>query len=187
MTILIETERLYLRTWQKTDAKPYFDINQDPRVIEFLRGPLTLAEVNQFMTVANQRQENWGFTLWAAELKQTQELIGFIGLNYADLEVHFTPAVEIGWRLGSQYWGNGYATEGAKAALAFGFNTIALDEIVSFTVPMNQRSLRVMERIGLQRDLKGDFHHPKLALDHPLSQHVLYQLKKEDYLGFSNE
>ena len=81
---IIETDRLILRTWKNEDADQYYRINQDPKVIEFLRGPLTLEEVNQFMAVANQRQENWGFTLWAAELKKTQELIGFIGLNYAD-------------------------------------------------------------------------------------------------------
>jgi RimJ/RimL family protein N-acetyltransferase len=187
MTTIIETERLYLRTWQVLDAKPYFDINQDPQVIEFLRGPLTLEEVNQFMATANQHQEKWGFALWAAELKETKELMGFIGLNYTDWEAHFTPAVEVGWRLGSQYWGKGYATEGAKAALDFGFNTIGLDEIVSFTVPMNQRSLRVMEKIGLRYDPEDDFRHPKLVPDHPFSQHVLYRLKKEDYLEISNE
>lgn len=180
MTVIIETERLYLRTWQAIDAEPYWAINQDPRVIEFLCGPLSMEEVKQFIDKSNHHQQKWGFTLWAAELKETGELIGFIGLNYIDWSAHFTPAVEVGWRLGSQFWGNGYATEGAKAALAFGFNTIGLDEIVSFTVPMNKRSIRVMEKIGLQRDLNGDFHHPKLALDHQLSCHVLYRIKKDD-------
>lgn len=186
MTIIIETERLYLRTWHPLDAKPYFDINQDPKVIEFLGGSLTIEQINQFIPAVNLHQEKLGFTLWAAELKLTKDLIGYIGLNHTDFfepyGAPFSPAVEVGWRLGSQYWGNGYATEGAKAALDFGFNTVGLDEIVSFTVPMNQRSLRVMEKIGLQRDLEGDFRHPKLALDHPLSQHVLYRLKKADYL-----
>lgn len=181
MSVIIETDRLYLRTWQPQDAEPYWAINQDPRVIEFLRGVLTQDDVNQFIRGANQHQEKWGFTLWAAELKATGELMGFIGLNYTDWSAHFTPAVEVGWRLGSQYWGQGYATEGAKAALDFGFNRIGLDEIVSFTVPMNKRSIRVMEKIGLQRDGKGDFRHPKLALDHPLSLQVLYRLKKIDY------
>ncbi len=181
MTIIIETERLYLRTWQVLYAKPYFDINQDPKVIEFLLGSMSMEAVNQFMHDKNQQQEKRGFTLWATELKATSEFIGFIGLNYTDWEAHFTPAVEVGWRLGSQYWGKGYATEGAKAALAFGFNTVGLDEVVSFSVPMNQRSLRVMEKIGLQHDPADNFRHPKLALEHPLSQHVLYRLKKENY------
>lgn len=182
MAIILETPRLYLRTWQATDAESYWTINQDPQVIKFLGDPLTLEAVKQFMATANQRQEACGFTLWAAELKKTRELIGFIGLNNTDFESHFTPAIEVGWRLGSQYWGHGYATEGAKAALAFAFNALKLDEIVSFTVPMNQRSIQVMERIGLQRDFDGDFRHPKLALDHKLSFHVLYRLNRDNYL-----
>lgn len=144
-----------------------------------------MEEVNQFINNTNQHQEKFGFTLWAVELKISHELIGFIGLYQTSTDwpdVPFLPAVDVGWRLGSQYWGGGYATEGAKAALAFGFNTIGLDEIVSFTVSMNQRSLRVMERIGLQRDLEGDFSHPRLDQGHPLSRHVLYRLKKADYL-----
>lgn len=182
MALIIETERLYLRTWEPDDAQDYFRFNQDPKVIEFLRGPMTLEEVNQFMTDKNQQQEKRGFSLWATELKATHEFIGYIGLNYTDWEAAFTPAVEIGWRLGSQYWGNGYATEGAKAALQFGFNIIGLNEIVSFTVPMNHRSIRVMEQIGLRRDSQNDFRHPKLPLDHRLSWHILYRLKKVDYL-----
>ena len=108
------------------------------------------------------------------------ELIGFIGLNYTEWQSHFTPAVEIGWRLSSQHWNKGYATEGAKAALQFGFNQCALQEIVSFTVPANIRSIRVMEKIGLSRDIKGDFAHPKLPADHPLSKHILYRLRSGD-------
>lgn len=183
---IIQTERLSLRTWQAADAEAYWAINQDPRVIEFLCGSLTMEEVNQFIAAANLHQEKLGFTLWAAELKSTGELIGYVGLNATDFfqpyGAPFTPAVEVGWRLGSQFWDHGYATEGAKAALTFGFNVIGLDEIVSFTVPMNRRSIRVMEKIGLKRDESGDFRHPKLALDHPLSQHVLYRLKKSNYL-----
>lgn len=185
MTLIIETERLYLRTWEPSDAQPYWIINQDAKVVEFLSGSMTMEEVKQFMDRANQQQETKGFTLWATELKATHELIGFIGLNYPNWDAHFLPALEISWRLGSQYWGNGYATEGAKAALEFGFNTIGLDEIISFTVPMNHRSIRVMEKIGLQRDQQGDFHHTKLPLDHPLSWHVLYRLKKINFLGNS--
>ncbi|MBX9585945.1 MAG: GNAT family N-acetyltransferase [Gammaproteobacteria bacterium] len=182
MTTIIETERLILRAWEKEDAEGFFQINQDPKVIEFLRGPLTMDQVNDFISAVNSQGENYGYTLWAACLKETGELIGFIGLNYTDWESHFTPAVEVGWRLGSQYWGKGYATEGAKAALDYGFKKCDLKEIVSFTVPANIRSIRVMEKIGLKRDMNGDFAHPKLAADHPLSQHILYRLAKADYL-----
>lgn len=174
---IIETDRLILRTWKKEDADSYCRINQDPKVIEFLRGPLSTGEVNDFIVAVNIHQEKHGYSLWAAELKETSELMGFIGLNYTDFKAHFTPAVEVGWRLGSEFWGNGYATEGAKASLEFGFNTIGLKEIVSFTVPKNVRSLNVMNKIGMHQDLSGTFTHPKLPLDHPLSEHVLYRIK----------
>lgn len=182
MTIIIETERLILRTWKKEDAEAYFQINQDPKVIEFLRGSLTMEQVNDFIPAVNSHGDKHGYTLWAACLKKTGELMGFIGLNYTDWESHFTPAVEVGWRLGSQYWGKGFATEGAKASLEYGFKQCGLKEIISFTVPANIRSIRVMEKIGLKRDLNGDFTHPKLAADHPLSQHVLYRLRADEYL-----
>lgn len=116
----------------------------------------------------NSHQVKHKFTVWAACLKETEELMGFIGLKYIDWESNFTPAVEIMWRLGSQYWGKGFATEGAKASLEYGFKQCGLKEIVSFTVPTNVRSLRVMEKIGLKRDLNGDFAHPKIPADHNL-------------------
>lgn len=176
MIIIIKTDRLILRTWQVEDSEAYFQMNQDPKVIEFLREPLSREQVCDFIHAANVHNDKHGYTLWAAELKKTGGLIGFIGLNDIAWQAHFTPAVEIGWRLGSQYWGKGYATEGAKAALEYGFKHCNLPEIVSFTVPANLRSIRVMEKIGLKRDIYGDFAHPKLPQDHPLSQHVLYRL-----------
>lgn len=180
MSTIIETDRLILRTWTAEDAETYFQINQDHKVIEFLLGPLSMERVNDFISAANKHYHKYGYTLWAAELKKTGQLMGFIGLNYTDWESHFTPAVEVGWRLGSQYWGKGYATEGAKASLDYGFKECGLKEIVSFTVPVNVRSIRVMEKIGLKRDINGDFIHPKLPADHPLSHHVLYRLTREE-------
>ncbi|MCD6045307.1 MAG: hypothetical protein K0R48_470 [Gammaproteobacteria bacterium] len=158
MTTIITTERLILRTWQEEDEEAYFQINQDLKVIEFLAGPMTREQVHHFIQVANNANDQYGYALWATELKKTGELIGFIGLRYIDWELPCSPAVEIGWRLGSQYWGKGYATEGAKAALAYGFEQCNLLEIVSFTVPANLRSIRVMERIGLDRDVKKRFY-----------------------------
>ncbi len=174
---ILETERLILRIWKKEDADPYYSINQDPKVIEFLRGPLTIEEVNDFIQAVNDHGDKYGYMLWASELKKTGELIGFIGLNYTKFESHFTPAVEVGWRLGSQYWGKGYATEGAEASLNYGFNQCNLKEIVSFTVPTNIRSISVMEKIGMKRDIEGNFTHTKLPLDHKLSKHILYRIK----------
>ncbi len=150
----------FLRTWKKEDAEAYFQVNQEPRVIEFLRGPLTMEQVNDFIPAVNSHGDKHGYTLWAACLKETGELIGFIGLNYTDWESHFTSAVEVGCRLGSQYWGKSYAIEGAKACLEYGFKKCSLKEIISFTVPSNVRSIRVMEKNGLKCDLNGDFGHP---------------------------
>lgn len=182
MTSIIETPRLLLRTWEQEDAGPYFQINQDSKVIEHLKGPLTIEEVSSFITGANEQQQKRGYTLWATELKETEELIGFIGLNYDEWQSHFTPSVEIAWRLGSQFWGKGYATEGARAALEYGFKKCNLKEIFSFTVPANTRSSHVMEKIGLKRDPTGDFAHPEIDPSHRLSHHILYRLSVEEYL-----
>ena len=175
---IIETERLILRTWREEDAETYFKINQDPKVVEFLRGPLTEEQVHNFIVATNRQFEKRGFTNWAACLKDTGELIGFIGLNYINWKSHCTPAVEVSWRLGSQYWGKGYATEVAKTVLNYGFNKAGLKEILSFTVPNNIRSIRVMEKIGMTRDVNGDFAHPKLDPNHRLSKQVLYRITK---------
>jgi RimJ/RimL family protein N-acetyltransferase len=182
MTTIIETERLILRTWKTEDAEAYFQINQDPKVTEFLRGPLTMEQVKDFIIAVNSHQDKHGYTLWAACLKESAQFMRFIGLQYIDYGLHFTPAVEVGWRLGSQYWGKGYATEGARAAVDHGFQRCGLKEIVSFTVPMNLRSIRVMEKIGLKRDFNGDFSNPKVPLGHPLSHSILYRLPLDAYL-----
>ena len=175
---VIETERVILRTWRDDDVDEYYRINQDPKVIEFLRGPLTMQEAKDFVAFVNQQFDKIGYTLWAAEEKSSGKLMGFIGLDPLKWAAPLGSCVEIGWRLGSEYWGKGYATEGAKAALKYGFNKCGLKEVVSFTVPANVRSIRIMEKIGMQRDLNGDFAHPKLAPDHKLSKHVLYRVQK---------
>ncbi len=120
-----------------------------------------------------------GFGLWRLEVSGVTTCAGFVGLAFPRFEAHFTPAVEIGWRLGAEYWGRGYATEAARAALDFGFNSAGLDEIVSLTVPSNVRSRRVMEKIGLSHDPADDFDHPVLPEGHPLRRHVLYRAKRK--------
>ena len=122
-----------------------------------------------------------GYGLWAVEVPDEAEFIGYVGLAPANFEAHFTPAVEVGWRLARTYWGRGFAIEAARAAVADGFNRVALDEIVSFTVPANLRSVRVMERLGMTHDPADDFDHPRLPIRHPLRRHVLYRLKRSDY------
>lgn len=176
---IIETERLILRTWKDQDADAYWRINQDAKVTEFLLGPLSMEQVQTFIQDMNQKFLKTGYTFWAVEEKATGSLIGFIGFSSPTWQAHFTPCIEIAWRLGSQYWGKGYATEGAKAALEYGFKKLGFTEVVSFTVPANLRSIRVMEKIGMTRDVNGDFAHPKLASDHPLSIHVLYRIQNK--------
>jgi ribosomal-protein-alanine N-acetyltransferase len=109
-------------------------------------------------------------------VRGTGEFVGFTGLAVTEFEAHFTPAVEVGWRLARSAWGNGYATEAARAALSFGFEEAGLNEVVSFTAPANRRSRAVMERIGMSRDPRDDFDHPGLPGGHPLRPHVLYRV-----------
>jgi RimJ/RimL family protein N-acetyltransferase len=175
---IIETERLVLRTWQKNDVKPFFDINQDMNVIEFLLSSMTIEEVENFIQRCNKSYEENKFCLFATEIKETKEIAGFIGLSIPRFQSHFTPAVEIGWRLGSQYWNKGYATEGANACLTYGFNKCSLNKIVSFTVPNNKRSIAVMKKIGMKKVMDGDFIHPLVPINHKLSKHVLYYIDK---------
>lgn len=156
-------------------------INQDPQVMEHLPKRLTPAETRAMIQRINHCIEQRGFGLWAVALKQSGVLIGFIGLSTPAFEAAFTPGVEIAWRLSAAHWGQGYATEGAKAALAYGFTKLSLQEIVAFTIPENQRSLRVMQQIGMQWDHQGDFAHPKFPSDHRLSRHLLYRIQRSDW------
>jgi RimJ/RimL family protein N-acetyltransferase len=119
--------------------------------------------------------EKHGWGLWAVEIPGIASFAGFIGLSRPTFEAHFTPCVEVGWRLASEYWGLGFASEGAAAALVYGFEHLGLSEIVSFTVPGNVRSRRVMERIGMTRSAADDFDHPALPQGHPLCRHILYK------------
>jgi RimJ/RimL family protein N-acetyltransferase len=171
----IETERLILRRWQSSDVEPFVNLNADPRVMEFFPATLSRAETETMISSVQEKFSQHGFGLWAAELKATAGFIGFIGLDVPGYPLPFSPCVEIGWRLAFDYWGKGYAQEGARAVLAFGFDRLHLEEIVSFTTATNLRSRRVMERIGMTYDAHGDFNHPKLPERHPLRRHVLYR------------
>lgn len=150
-------------------------MNQDPQMVAVIGEPLTRDQVNTFITLANQHHLRHGYGLWVVNLKKTDEFLGWIGLRFIEEGMPFSPAVEISWRLGVPYWGNGYATEGAKAVLQRGFEIYHLAEIIAYTTPQNTRSLHVIHKLGFQRDIHGDFHHPRLAVDHPLSLHVLYR------------
>ena len=180
----LKTERLILRPWCEQDLEPFAKLNADPRVMEYFPATLSKAESDQLAGRIKTKMDEKGWGIWAVSVPGVAEFIGFIGLNSEDqisFPAPFTPAVEVGWRIAFEYWGKGYATEGAKAALAYGFETLNLGEIVSFTAVQNMRSRRVMERIGMHHDQRDDFDHPKLAEGHPLRKHVLYRLSQEEW------
>jgi RimJ/RimL family protein N-acetyltransferase len=176
---VIETDRLILRRWKSRDVEPFVALNADPRVMQFFRATLDRTEAEATLSKIEKKTHQQGFGFWATELKRTKNFIGFIGLNVPGYPLPFSPCVEIGWRLAFDYWGNGYAQEGARAVLAFGFEKLRLEEIVSFTTSGNVRSRRVMERIGMTYDPQGDFDYPELPKDHPLRRHVLYRKLRE--------
>ena len=174
--VTLTTQRLILRPWQDSDLAPFAKLNADPRVREFFPSLLTSQESDRSVQLFSDHIAKHGWGLWAASLIETDEFIGFIGLQEVPFQAHFTPAVEIGWRLGFDYWQKGYATEGAKAAVKYGFDTIGLKQIVSFTTVNNMRSRHVMEKIGMHHNREDDFDHPKLEEGHPLRKHVLYRI-----------
>ena len=176
---MINTERLIFREWKGSDLELFAEINACKQVCEFLPGPLSRKESDLFAEKIICHFEKNGYGLYALELERAGKFIGFTGLNIPELISNFMPAVEIGWRLAYNYWGKGYATEAAIAVLAYGFDKLALKEIVSFTVPANIRSRRVMERIGLHHNKNDDFNHPNFGDGHRLQKHVLYRLRKQ--------
>ena len=171
---ILETERLILRTFKEADFAPMLAINQDPKVMEYFPALQGEEETKALINHINEHQNQHGYSLYAVELKETSEMIGFVGLMHPSFEAHFTPAIEIGWRLASTHWSQGYATEAAKAVLEYAFNVLSLTKVVSFTSEINMPSRRVMEKIGLIHDPNNDFDHPKLEASHYLSRHVLY-------------
>jgi ribosomal-protein-alanine N-acetyltransferase len=176
---ILATERLILRNFRAADREPFAAMNADPEVMELFPAPLTRDESDAFMDRIVQRWDEDGSGLWALERRADGVLLGFAGLAVPRFETAFTPAVEVGWRLARHAWGHGYATEAAEAALRYGFQRLGLAEIVSFTTVANERSRRVMERLGMRRDPADDFDHPNLAPGHPIRPHVLYRLSRE--------
>jgi RimJ/RimL family protein N-acetyltransferase len=174
----LRTPRLCLRRWRATDAAPFAAMNADPRVMEHFPTVLSRAQSDALLARITAHLEEHGFGLWAVEIPGVAPLVGFVGLSRPQFQAHFTPCVEIGWRLAAEHWGRGYASEAAAVALGFGFERLGLPEIVSFTVPGNLRSRRVMERLGMTHDPTDDFDHPILPEGHPLRRHVLYRRKR---------
>lgn len=173
----IVTDRLLLRRWRASDRAPFARMNADPAVMEHFPAPLSPQESNLLIRKIEAHFKQHGFGGWAAELRAKGEFIGFIGLAIPQFQAPFTPCVEIGWRLARAHWGKGLAIEGAQAVVTHAFEVLGLDDIVSFTVPANVRSRRVMEKLGMTHDQRDDFDHPNLPLGHPMRRHVLYRLR----------
>ncbi len=173
---MIQTNRLILRDWKENDLELFAQLNADPRVMEHFPSVKSFDEsIKEYNSILEHfKKHSYGW--WAVSEKNDTDFIGFIGLRYIDFPASFTPSVEIAWRLSYDYWGKGYATEGANACLKYGFEVLKLPEIISFTSVPNVRSQAVMKRIGMDHDLEGDFNHPKLPKEHRLCRHVLYRI-----------
>ena len=184
MTPKINTERLLLRGWRATDKAPYASLNADSRVMRHFPATLTSEQSDQMVDRMVAAWDTNSFGLWAVERIDTGAFIGFVGLAAPSWETNFTPCVEVGWRLAHEQWGQGYAPEAARAALAFGFEYVDLpnDEIVSFTTKKNLNSQRVMQKIGLTPDPSREFDHP-LTPGWEQQRHVLYCIERGQWLA----
>ncbi len=176
--LTLRTARLLLRDWRDEDLPTFAALNADSQVMEFFPRPLDRSESDALAARIRSQFALSGFGLWAVEVCGGAPFIGFVGLSVPSFEAHFTPCVEIGWRLLREYWGRGYATEAARAVLDFGFDRLGLEEIVSFTVPANRRSRGVMERLGMTHSPDDDFENPRSPPGHPLRHHVLYRMAR---------
>lgn len=178
--VKLETERLRLRQWKESDLSLFAEMNADPVVMEYYPDILSEDESN---AMANKlkgliTERSWGF--WAVETKEEKEFIGFVGLHKPTYDLPVTPCVEIGWRLGKEYWGKGYATEAALESLKFAFEELKLNEVYSFASVLNKRSWAVMERVKM-KNTESNFNHPIIPEGHPLREHVLYKITAEQW------
>lgn len=178
---ILRTQRLILRPWRPKDLVLFAEINADPKVMEFYPKTLNREESDVLAEKIQREFAERGYGFWAVEVPGVADFIGYIGLNYWNLEMPFAPCIDIGWRIGSSYWGKGYATEGAKAVLQYGFETLKLTEIVAMATLHNVRSHKVMIRLGMKSDPAENFEHPKVARGDPLSVRVLYRIKKQGF------
>jgi ribosomal-protein-alanine N-acetyltransferase len=179
----LATKRLLLRPWRAEDLPVFAALNADPRVAEFLPQCLERPESDALAERIGAHWRRHGFGLWAVEVRGGAPFIGFVGLAVPSFEARFTPCVEVGWRLASEHWGRGYATEAARRALAYGFGPLGRAEIVSFTTRDNRRSRAVMERLAMRHDPADDFLHPNLPEGHPQRPHVLYRLDRRAFVA----
>ena len=175
--ISLTTQRLLLRPWTDADLPALTAMNQDPKVMEFIGPILAEADSRAMIERARRSWDENGYGRFAMEISETSQVIGFVGLAQCKFQSHFTPAVEIGWRLAHKYWGFGYATEAAVEVTKWAFSTLKIDELVAFCRITNVRSRHVMEKFGMERDPQDDFLHPNKATNDLLRINVLYRMR----------
>ena len=177
----LDGPRLRLRPWRADDANAFAAMNADPAVMRHFAAPLARAESDAFLAALMAHEAAHGFTFWAVERHAAPGAIGLCGLMRVPWQARFTPAIEIGWRIAAAHWRQGHAEEAARLALAAGFGPLGLGEIVSFTVPANEPSWRLMRKLGMAPD--GEFGHPRLAPEHPLHRHLLYRMTRAEWVA----
>lgn len=177
--VIAETERLVLRNWRESDKDEYLATCNTKAVTAHLNGPATPEDIDASVSRIARSQADHGFCFWAIERKADGALLGYCGLRICDdLERPVHGEVEIGWRLRENAWGQGYACEAARVALEWAWANLDTDRVVSFTVPANEASWRLMERLGMIRRPDLDFAHPRFPPDHPLSTHITYVMER---------
>jgi RimJ/RimL family protein N-acetyltransferase len=175
-----ESDRLLLRQWRKQDREPFARLNADSEVMEFFPSTLSHLESDAFAERIEQSIASRGWGLWAAELKESGEFIGFVGLEQPTPAIPYSPCVEVGWRLARPFWGKGYATEAARMALRAAFELVDLPEVFSFTSVLNLRSRAVMARLGMVAE-PDTFEHPNVPEDHRLREHFAFRITKTEW------
>lgn len=179
--MVIVSNRLIMRRWESKDRDKFYKLNSDPRVMEYFPKVLNRDESDEFLKKIEERIEGDGFGLYAVDLKESNEFIGYIGLNIPRVGLSIEPCIEIGWRLKYEKWGNGYAIEGARAVLDYAFNILKIERVYSFTAKINNRSENVMKKLGMKRD--RNFLHPSIEKGDVLEEHILYYIDSSDYRG----
>jgi RimJ/RimL family protein N-acetyltransferase len=177
------TPRLILRPWMDSDRLPFAGMSEDADVMEYLRPLATREASDAWIDFQINHQTSHGFCLWAVESRASGLFMGAVGLLRIGFAARFTPAVEVGWRLARQFWGQGFAVEAAQASLQFGFDQIRLTEIVAYASIRNVRSRRVMAKLGMSHDSAEDFDHPRISDNDPLRRQVLYRLTRDAWVS----
>ncbi|MFY0629535.1 MAG: GNAT family N-acetyltransferase [Flavobacteriaceae bacterium] len=175
-TYIFISERLGFRNWKESDIEPLFKINSDPKVMEFFPSTQTLNQTKNFIKRMQDQYSSKGFCYFAVDTLHDNSFIGFIGISEQNFEADFTPCIDIGWRLSQNQWGKGYATEGAKRCLEFAFNTLNLESIKAICPSVNQKSERVMNKLGMTREYA--FNHPLLKDHKTLEECILYEVTR---------